>query len=102
MATAGELRRIANRILDQLQGFDDDDEIETYGNTYYIHDESGKILETRDGFVDWTNIQIDDWEPESDDDDSYSVRSKIGAKKAPSRKPVSRSRRAAKAPARRR
>ena len=34
MTTAGDLRHIAQRILDQLEGLDDGEEIETRPNTY--------------------------------------------------------------------
>lgn len=58
---AGKLRAIANDILSQLTGWDDDDMIVTYPNTYGMY---GTILETSEGFVD-----VYDMEPANGEDE---------------------------------
>lgn len=56
MTTVGELRRIARHMLSQMEGWDDEDEVVTTSNTYFI---DGCALETEDGFVDYTDIILD-------------------------------------------
>lgn len=47
---AGKLRAIANAILDQLCGWDDEEMVETRCNTYGMN--TNTILEVCEGFVD--------------------------------------------------
>ena len=63
MTTAAKLREIAERILDQIDGMDDDEVIYTRPNTY---DMNYTILETYDGFIDYTDIRTED-----DGEDGY-------------------------------
>lgn len=63
MTTAADLREIAERILDQIDGMDDDQVIYTRPNTY---DMWYTILETEDGFIDYTDIRTEDDEWESE------------------------------------
>lgn len=57
--TVGELRRIARSMLSQMEGWDDEDLVATHSNTYFVE---GYAIETRDGFVDWADIRLDDEE----------------------------------------
>lgn len=68
MTTVGEMRRIARKILFQMEGWDADDKIMTTTNTYFV---GGYALETKDGFVDWTDIILDgdDFDEEEEEDD---------------------------------
>ena len=59
MTTAGDLRHIAQRILDQLEGLDDEEEIETRPNTYGL---GQSFIAVRDGFVDYTDIEVADYD----------------------------------------
>ena len=54
MTTAGELRAICARILDQLEGWEDDDEVLAYYSSY---DLGYTVLETKDGYIDCFNIE---------------------------------------------
>ena len=63
MTTVKELREIAQDILDQLEGMDDDQRLRVVGNTYFV---DGFPMEVCDGFIDYENIQI-----EEDDDLDY-------------------------------
>lgn len=56
-----KLRAIANDILTQLTGWDDDELVETRCNTYGME---GIILEVREGFVDVCELR-----PELDEDE---------------------------------
>ena len=61
---AGKLRAVAKSILEQLEGWDDEEMVETRCNTYGMY---GTILETSEGFVDpWDLRPCDDYD---DDDD---------------------------------
>ena len=62
MTTVAELRGIAESILEQLEGVDGDTKVWETSNTFFIRD--GRVLETRTGFLDYTNIDFED-----DDDD---------------------------------
>ena len=59
MTTAGDLRHIAERILDQLEGLDDDDELEVRPNTYGL---GQSFIAVRDGFIDYTDIELDTYD----------------------------------------
>lgn len=62
MTTVGDLRRIANGILDQLAGLGDDEAVEVQPNTYGM---GMTILGTRDGYIDYSEpIEIYDEEVE--------------------------------------
>lgn len=65
MTTVKEMRRIANKMLAQMEGWDDDDEVVTKSNTYFIE---GLAIETRGGFVDWTDIRLEEEDEEEEDD----------------------------------
>ena len=54
MTTAGELRAICERILDQLEGWKDDDEVMAYTSSYSL---GYTVLETKDGYIDCFNIE---------------------------------------------
>lgn len=56
MTTVGDLREIAEYILEQLEGLDEGEEIHTNCNTYGM---GSAILETRDGFIDYAEIQTE-------------------------------------------
>ena len=56
MTTVGDLREIAESILEQLEGLDEDEEIHARCNTYGM---GSTILETRDGFIDYAEIQTE-------------------------------------------
>lgn len=55
MTTVGKLREIAEGILDQICGMDDDTRIVTRTNTFRMDN----VLEVYDGFIDYTDIEID-------------------------------------------
>ena len=63
---AGKLRAVANAILDQLYGWDDEEMVATRCNTYGMY---GTVLETSEGFVDPWDIRpaLDD----EDDEEEY-------------------------------
>lgn len=52
---AGKLRHIAQNILDELEGWDDDDIVATRCNTYGM--DTSTILETPEGFIDPWDIR---------------------------------------------
>lgn len=65
MTTVGDLRRIANRILDQLDGLGDDERVAVYSNTYGM---GMSILGTKDGYIDYSEpIEIDEDDEEVDE-----------------------------------
>ena len=76
MTTVGNLREIAESILEQLEGLDEDEEIYTRCNTCGM---GSAILETYDGFIDYEDIQTerehnrqiryDEGEEEDEDED---------------------------------
>ena len=67
MTTVRDLREIAEGILDQISGMDYDTRIVTRTNTFRMDN----VLETYDGFIDYTNIKFD----YSDEyDESYSIK----------------------------
>ena len=53
MTTVGDLREIAESILEQLEGLDEDEEIYTRSNTCGM---GSVILETYGGFIDYEDI----------------------------------------------
>ena len=57
MTTVGQLRQICEDILDQITGWDENTTIRTRTSTYELGD---TILETKDGFIDYYDIQEDD------------------------------------------
>lgn len=57
MTTVGQLRQICEDILFLISGWDDDVKIRTSTSTYGLGD---TILETKDGFIDYRDIQEDD------------------------------------------
>ena len=61
-----KLRAIANDILSQLTGWDDDELVETRCNTYGME---GIILEVREGFVDVCELRPE--LEEYDDEEEY-------------------------------
>lgn len=62
---AGKLRAVAKSILEQLQGWDDEDMVATRCNTYGMY---GTILETSEGFIDPYDLRpvLDEEEEEGD------------------------------------
>ena len=60
-----KLRAIANDILSQLTGWDDDELVVTYPNTYRME---GVILEVSEGFVDVCELR-----PELDEDEEECI-----------------------------
>ena len=61
-----KLRAIANDILSQLTGWDDDELVVTYPNTYGM---KGVILEVSEGFVDVCELRPE--LEEYDDEEEY-------------------------------
>lgn len=61
MTTVGELKEICERILDQLEGWEDDDEVMVHNTSYFL---GSTVLETKDGYIDCFNIEPDDEEEE--------------------------------------
>lgn len=62
---AGKLRAVAKRILEQLEGWDDEEMVSTRCNTYGMY---GTILETSEGFVDpWDLRPVLDEEEEEEE-----------------------------------
>ena len=61
---AGKLRAVAKRILEQLEGWDDEDMVETRCNTYGMY---GTILETSEGFVDPWDLRLCDEDEEDEE-----------------------------------
>lgn len=57
MTTVGDLRDIAESILEQLEGYDDGREVHAWNNTYFAN---GCTLETEDGFIEYDNIRVID------------------------------------------
>lgn len=57
MTTVGELKEICEKILDQISWWDDDTVICTHTSTYGL---GYTILETCDGFIDYSDIQEDE------------------------------------------
>ena len=57
MTTVGQLRQICEDILFLISGWDDDVKIRTGPSTYGM---GYTVLETEDGFFDYTDIQEDD------------------------------------------
>lgn len=66
MTTVGDLRRIANGILDQLAGLGDDEAVEVQPNTYGM---GTTILEVWDGFIDYTDIEMEKEEEEEEEEE---------------------------------
>lgn len=56
MTTVRELRKIAIHILEQMEDWDDEDEILTRSSTYGT---SGYTIETDDGFIEYRDIELD-------------------------------------------
>ena len=76
MTTVKDLREIAENILEQLEGLDEDGVIYTVHDTYYLR--SNTILETRGGFLDYSNIHLQYGEEDyEDDEESYSIKPAI-------------------------
>lgn len=57
MTTAGDLRRLCEDILDQLQGWNDDDPVLMSPSSYGM---GNTFICMSDGFIDWTSIEYDD------------------------------------------
>lgn len=53
--TVRDIKAIAMDILDQLSYYEDDDEVHTYGNTFFVQ----YPMELADGFVDYTSIRLE-------------------------------------------
>ena len=66
MTTVGDLRRIANGILDQLAGLGDDEVVEVQPNTFGM---GMTILGVWDGFIDYTDIEMEAEEEEEEEED---------------------------------
>lgn len=66
MTTVGQLRQICEDILDQIAGWDENTTIRTGPSTYGLGD---TILETKDGFIDYYDIQEDDEDYYGEDDE---------------------------------
>lgn len=64
MTTVATLRSIANKILDQIDGWDDDTEPCTRSNTYGM---GQCFIAVSDGFIDWSDIQ-EDYDDEEEDE----------------------------------
>lgn len=54
MVTVKDLRRVAESILEQIEGWNDEDEIYAVHNTYFAN---GRVLEMKGGFVSYEEIQ---------------------------------------------
>lgn len=65
MTTAGQLRAIAQDILDQIEGWDDNTRIHTRCNTYGM---GQCFIAVSDGFIDWSDIQ-EDYDDEEEDEE---------------------------------
>ena len=65
MTTVGDLRRIANGILDQLAGLGDDEVVEVQPNTFGM---GMTILGVWDGFIDYTDIEMEEEEEEEEEE----------------------------------
>lgn len=66
MATVKEIREIIESMLEQIEGWDDEDELVTSTSTYGL---GTTILEVSDGFVDWSNLELDWYSSEDEEDD---------------------------------
>lgn len=66
MTTVGDLRRIANGILDQLAGLGDDEVVEVQPNTFGM---GMTILGVWDGFIDYTDIEMEAEEEEEEEEE---------------------------------
>lgn len=58
MLTVHRLKTIANAILEQIDGYDDDAEIYTLSNTYFC--DGNNYLATNSGFVNYFDIRLAD------------------------------------------
>lgn len=65
MTTVGDLRRIANGILDQLAGLGDDERVEVQPNTFGM---GMTILGVWDGFIDYSDIEMEEEEEEEEEE----------------------------------
>ena len=66
MTTVGDLRRIANGILDQLVGLGDDEAVEVQPNTFGM---GMTILGVWDGFIDYSDIELEAEEEEEEEEE---------------------------------
>ena len=62
MVTVGDMREIAESILEQLDGYEDDCKVHTRCNTYGMDSTIIEVQSWRDdgGFIDYTDIIIED------------------------------------------
>ncbi len=62
MVTVGDMREIAESILEQLDGYEDDCKVHTRCNTYGMNSTIIEVQSWCDdgGFVDYTDIQLED------------------------------------------
>lgn len=65
--TVGRMRRILQDALDQLEGYEDSDTINTVTNTYFL--KSSTYFACTDGFVSLDDIQVNCEDDNYEDDD---------------------------------
>lgn len=66
--TVGQLRKIAENMLHDLEWFEDTDIVKTSPNTYRM---GYNIMGTYDGFLKYDDIQIEGHEDEYEDEGGY-------------------------------
>ncbi len=68
--TVGRLRRILERALDQLDGWEDNDIVNTVGNTYFLRGVSSYMFADKKGFLDLSDIEVEEaWDDDDEDDE---------------------------------
>lgn len=68
--TVGRLRSILEYALDQLDGWEDNDIVNTVGNTYHLNGASTYMCAGKNGFINLRDIDIEEaWDDDEEDEE---------------------------------
>lgn len=62
-----KLKQYLQNVIDELDEFNDDDQVHMVSNTYFI--KGSNFISTHEGYVDLDNIRVDDSDDEEDEED---------------------------------
>jgi hypothetical protein len=68
--TVGRLRRILERALDQIDGWEDNDIVHTVSNTYHLGGAYSYMCADGIGFLNLSDIEVEEaWDDDDEDDE---------------------------------
>lgn len=69
MVTVGEIKQILQDSLDQLEDYDDSDEVKSVSNTYFLRGCEHFLGISSEGYINLSDIEVKDKDEEDEEED---------------------------------